>query len=86
MEVCGLTGACWTVLDHDGQAFLYSAVKVGPRGARVLERVRPGQQSFDIVAVAEALRDAGTMVLYGVSGVLGEYSEYQAEMRRDAGW
>lgn len=74
------------VLDHDGQAFRYSAVKTGPRGARVLERVRPGQQSFDIVAVAEALRNAGTMVLYGVSGVLGEYSDYQVGMRRDAGW
>jgi hypothetical protein len=68
------------LLDHDGQAFRYSAVKVGPHGQRVLERVRPGQQQFDLVAVAEALRDAGTMVLYGVSGVLGAYSEYQADM------
>ena len=68
------------VLDHNGQAFRYSAAKTGPRGQRVLERVRPGQQQFDIVAVAEALRDAGTMVLHGVSGVLGAYSDYQADM------
>jgi hypothetical protein len=68
------------VLDHHGQAFRYSAVKAGPRDARVLQRVRPGQQRFDIVAVAEALREAGTMVLYGVSGVLDEYSAYQADM------
>jgi hypothetical protein len=68
------------VLDHNGQAFRYSAVKTGPHGQRVLERVRPGQQQFDLVAVAEALRDAGTMVLLGVSGVLGAYSDYQADM------
>jgi hypothetical protein len=68
------------VLDHNGQAFRYSAVKTGPHGQRVLERVRPGQQQFDLVAVAEALRDAGTMVLDGVSGVLGAYSDYQADM------
>ena len=68
------------VLDQDGQAFRYSAVKTGPRGQRILERVRPGQQQFDLVAVAEALRDAGTMVLDGVSGVLGAYSDYQADM------
>lgn len=68
------------VLDHNGQAFRYSAVKTGPHGQRVLERVRPGQQQFDLVAVAEALRDAGTMVLHGVSGVLGAYSDYQADM------
>jgi hypothetical protein len=73
------------VLDQHGQAFRYSTEKTGPRGARVLERVRPGEQHFDIVAVAEALREAGTMVLYGVSGVLGGYSDYQAEMRAAAG-
>jgi hypothetical protein len=60
------------VLDQHGQAFRYSAVKTGPHGARVLERVRPGEQRFDIVAVAEALHEAGTMVLHGVSGVLGD--------------
>lgn len=69
------------VLDHRGEAFRYSAVKTGSGDVRVLERVRLGQQRFDIVAVAEALRDAGTMVLYGVSGVLGSYADYQAEMR-----
>jgi len=68
------------VLDQNGQAFRYSAVKTGPRGQRILERVRPGQQQFDLVAVAEALRDAGTMLLYGVSGVLDSYSDYQADM------
>jgi hypothetical protein len=68
------------ILDHNGQAFRYSAVKTGPHGQRVLERVRPGQQQFDLVAVAEALRDAGTMVLDGVSGVLDAYSDYQADM------
>jgi hypothetical protein len=68
------------VLDQHGQAFRYSAVKTGPRGRRVLERVRPGQQQFDLVAVAEALSDAGTMVLYGVSGVLDAYSDYQSDM------
>jgi hypothetical protein len=73
------------LLDQHGQAFRYSAEKTGPRGARVLERVRPGEQRFDIVAVAEALRDAGTMVLHGLSGVLGDYSDYQAEMRNAAG-
>jgi hypothetical protein len=73
------------VLDHHGQAFRYSAVKAGSRGARVLEQVRPGEQRFSIVAVAEALRDAGTMVLHGVYGVLGEYSAYQADMRHAVG-
>ena len=29
----------------------------------------------------EALREAGTMVLYGVSGVLDSDAEYQVEMR-----
>ena len=69
------------VLDHHGEAFCYSAMKTGSGDARVLERVRPGQQRFDIVAVADALREAGTMVLHGVSGVLDSYAEYQAEMR-----
>src|SRR6266567_628703 len=35
----------------------------------------PGQE-----IPAEALSDAGTMVLYGVSGVLDAYSEYQSDM------
>ena len=73
------------VLDHDGQAFRYSTMKVDRNGVRLLEPVRPGEQRFDIVVVAEALHEAGTMVLYGVSGVLGDYSDYQADMRHDAG-
>lgn len=32
------------------------------------------------MAAAEALHEAGTMVLYGVSGVLDDYSAYQADM------
>jgi hypothetical protein len=68
------------VLDRSGQAFRYPAVKTGPRNARVLEPVRPGQEHFDLVAVAEALHDAGTMVLYGVSGLLDAYSDYQVDM------
>ena len=68
------------VLDQNGQAFRYSAVKTGPRNPRVLEPVRPGQEHFDLVAVAEALHEAGTMVLYGVSGVLDDYSAYHTDM------
>lgn len=67
-------------LDQNGHAFRYSAVKTGLRGRRVLEQVRPGQQQFDLVAISEALHDAGTMLLYGVSGVLDSYSHYQADM------
>jgi hypothetical protein len=74
------------ILDDDGQAFRYSKKKkTSQDGAPVFERVRPGEQRFDIVAVAEAMRDAGTMVLHGVSGVLDVYSDYQADMRHDAG-
>jgi len=68
------------VLDRSGQAFRYSALKAGPKNARVLEPVRPGQEHFDLVAVAEALHDAGTILLYGVSAVLEIYSDYQADM------
>jgi hypothetical protein len=53
------------VLDEHGQACRYSAVKTRSDKARRLERVRPGEQHFDIVAVAEALYEAGTMVLFG---------------------
>jgi hypothetical protein len=68
------------VLDQHRQAFRYSAVKAGPCNRRILEWVRAGEERFDIVTVAEALRDTGTMVLYGVSGVLDAYSEYRADM------
>jgi len=30
--------------------------------------------------VAATLHNAGTLILYGVSGVLGEYEDYQADM------
>lgn len=70
------------VLDETGQAFRYSAVKAGagPRRQRVLQQVRPGQEHFDIVAVANALRRTGTMLLYGVDGVLDAYSSWQDDM------
>lgn len=68
------------MLDQNGQAFRYSAVKTGPRNPRVLEPVRPGQEHFGLAAVAEALHEAGTMVLYGVSDVPDDYSAYQADM------
>jgi hypothetical protein len=55
-------------------------VKTGPRGRRVLEQVRPDQQEFDLVAVAEALSQAGSMLLGGVSGVLEGYTEHQSAM------
>ena len=74
------------MLDQHGQAFRYSAVKTGaPDGERILERIRPGEERFDLIAVAEALRDAGTMVLHGVSGVLRDYADYRADMRYAAG-
>jgi hypothetical protein len=39
--------------------------------------VWPGEERFDIVEVAVALREAGKTALFAV---LGEYSDYQAEM------
>ena len=74
------------VLGHDGQAFRYSMVKTGQQGQRVLVRVRPGEQQFDLVAVAEALSEAGAMLLGGVSGVLGEYSDYSDYQDDMADW
>lgn len=68
------------LLDQTGQAFRYSAIKTGPRGLRILEQTRPGQQQFDIAAVSEALHHAGIMLLYGVSGVLDAYTEWQDDM------
>jgi hypothetical protein len=68
------------LLDQTGQAFRYSAMKTGPHGHRTLEQVRSGQQHFDIVAVAEALKAAGNMLLYGVSGVLDSYTDWQYDM------
>lgn len=66
--------------EHGASGHGDRVVKTGPRNPRVLEPVRPGQEHFDLVAVAEALHEAGTMVLYGVSGVLDDYSAYQADM------
>lgn len=70
------------LLDETGQAFRYAAVKAGtgPRRQRALQQARPGQEHFDMVAVADALRDAGEMLLYGVDGVLDEYSSWQDDM------
>ncbi|MCW2930387.1 MAG: hypothetical protein JWM19_1349 [Actinomycetia bacterium] len=70
------------LLDETGQAFRYAAVKAGtgPRRRRVLQQARPGQEHFDMMAVAEALRDAAEMLLYGVDGVLDEYSDWQDNM------
>lgn len=69
------------LLDRSGQAFRYSTKKTGPAGEQVLEAVRPEQEHFDIIAVAQALHDAGNMVMGGVGGVLDAYSDYQNEMR-----
>jgi hypothetical protein len=52
----------------------------GPRRQRVLQQVRPGQEHFDMMAVADALRHAGEMLLYGVDGVLDAYSSWQDDM------
>jgi hypothetical protein len=70
------------LLDETGQAFRYAAVKAGagPRRQRVLQQVRPGQEHFDMMAVADALRHAGEMLLYGVDGVLDAYSSWQDDM------
>jgi hypothetical protein len=70
------------LLDETGQAFRYAAVKVGtgPRRQVVLQQARPGQEHFDMMAVADALRDAGKMLLYGVDGVLDEYNDWQDDM------
>lgn len=48
---------------------------------------RPDQTHFELPAVVATLRDAGTLVLYGASGVLGAYAEFQQDMRTEAeGW
>ena len=38
---------------------------------------RPKETQFDLPGTAETLNDAGTLILHGVSGVLGAYAEYQ---------
>ena len=67
--------------DHDGQAFRDQPAQKGlAQVSAFLSGYGPASSSFDVVAVAEALRDAGTMVLDGVSGVLGSDSDYQADI------
>jgi len=68
------------LLDEKGQTLRYSTVKVGKGKNSKLVPARPEQQAFDFPAVAATLHNAGTLILYGVSGVLGEYEDYQADM------
>jgi hypothetical protein len=70
------------LLDEQGQALRYSTVKIGRGKSSKLVRARPEQQKFDLPEVATMLYDAGTLILYGVSGVLGDYADYQADMRQ----
>ncbi|MEU8308968.1 hypothetical protein AB0C84_35940 [Actinomadura sp. NPDC048955] len=70
------------LLDETGQTLRYSTVKIGKGKNSKLVPARPEQQAFDFPAVATALHNAGTLILYGVSGVLGEYEEYQRDMQR----
>jgi len=74
------------LLDESGQALRYSKVKTGKGKQAKLIRARPDERYFDLVGVAEVLRDAATMVLYGVSGVLDQYAEWQRYMREEAGY
>jgi hypothetical protein len=74
------------VLDESGQEFRYSTVKTRNGKQVKLIRAWPNEIHFDLIAVAEALRDAATMVLYGVSGVLDQYAEWQGYMREQAGY
>lgn len=70
------------LLDEKGQALRYSTVKTGRGKNSKLVPARPEQQEFDFPAVATTLYDAGTLILHGVSGVLSEYADYQADMRQ----
>ncbi|WP_146877336.1 hypothetical protein [Actinomadura madurae] len=76
------------LLDEKGQALRYSTVKIGKGKNSKLVPARPEQQAFDFPAVAAALHNAGLLILYGVSGVLGDYEEYQRDMQRmyGEGW
>ncbi|GIJ29808.1 hypothetical protein Vqi01_49700 [Micromonospora qiuiae] len=77
-------------LDDSGQWFRYSTVKkrsrMGKDRALVLVPARPDQINFDLEAVAEALHNAGGIVLHGGLGVLDEYTEWQSYLRDAAGW
>ena len=68
-------------LDETGQAFRYTTTKTGRGKYRKLVPARSDQQCIDLPHIAQALRDAGTIVLYGVSGMLDDYREYQQAMR-----
>lgn len=67
------------LLDENGQAFRYSTVKVGKGKARKLVPARPGQVLFDLPATATALHEAASILVWGVSGVLEQYADWQAE-------
>ena len=60
-------------------------VKTGKGKYKNLERARTDQQNFDLVKVASTLHEAATLLLHGVTGVLGQYEESQAEMRQEYG-
>jgi hypothetical protein len=61
------------LLDKTGQAFRYSIVKSGGKKNKKLVPARPKETQFDLLGTAETLYDAGTLILHGVSGVLGTY-------------
>jgi hypothetical protein len=67
-------------LDESGQTLRYSTVKVGRGGKRTLVAARPDETEFDLTAVADALHEACSIVLFGVSGVVSEYEDYQRDM------
>jgi len=73
------------LLDDSGQSLRYSTVKTGKGKSKKLERARADQQNFDLVRVASTLHEAATLLLHGVTGVLGQYEEWQAEMRQEYG-
>jgi hypothetical protein len=73
-------------LDKTGQALRYSTVKAGDKKNKKLVPAGPKEMQFDLPGTAETLDDAGTLILHGVSGVLGAYAEYQAYLREEAAW
>jgi hypothetical protein len=72
-------------LDGSGQELRYSAVKTGSGKNLKLVPARPDHKQFDLPTVAAALHNAGILVLYGVSGVLDQYREWQQWMRQEIG-
>jgi hypothetical protein len=65
------------LLDETGQTLRYATVR--EKGKRVA--ARPDEKQFDLLTAAAALHDVGTLVLYGVSGVLDDYGTYQRDMQ-----